>query len=223
MDFRSPCRPVNASVKRMKIIWIASLTVALAFIALPLNSMAAEKKAAPGPGEPIPSTKTFFLEGVKTEADVKAVTAAAMKVKSVNAVVDLTPASGFANISFDHRAITHQQIAQGIMDAGAFRVSFKFVVPDYGKDGNEAKVDAVFARFAKLVAIEPLDKAKNLFVARFLPFTPAPGQPLGAGFNFGHIAHPIGDPAPKGLALRIQQVSEGSLARPAAAKKKAKE
>lgn len=207
----------------MKNTWLAPLTAVLAFIALSGGAIAAEKKAAPGPNEPMPSTKTFFIEGVKTEADVKAVTTAAMKVKSVNAVVDLTPASGFANISFDHHAITHQQIAQAIMDAGAFKVSFRFVIPDYGKEGNAAKVDAVFARFAKLVAIEPLDKAKNLFVARFLPFTPAPGQPLGTGFNFGHIAHPVGDPAPKGLALRIQQVSDGSLARPAAAKKKAKE
>jgi hypothetical protein len=101
-------------------------------------------------------------------------------------------------------------------------VSFKFIAPDYGNEGNAAKMDAVFARFAKLVAIEPLDRAKNLFVIRFLPFIPAPGQPQGMGFNFGHIAHPIIDPAPKGMALRLQQVAEGSLARPAGAKKKAK-
>lgn len=182
----------------------------------------AEKKAAPGPNEPVPSQRTFFIEGVKTEAEVKVITAAAMKVKSVNRVVDLTPTSGFANISFDHHAVTHQQIAQAIADAGPFKVSFRFIVPDYGKGGNAAKIDAVFAKVAKLVQIEPLDRAKQLFVIRFLPFQPEPGKPMGTGFNFGHIAHPIIDPAPKGMGLRIQQVNEGSLARPAAGKKKAK-
>ena len=203
--------------------WIVSLGVAFAFVALPWIASAAEKKAAPGPNEPVPSTRTFFVDGVKSDADVKAIIAAASRVKSVDAVVDLTPTSGFANISFDHHAVTHQQIAQAIMDAGAFKVSFKFVVADYAKDGNAPKMDAVFARFAKLVSIEPLDRTKGSFVIRFLPFKPEPGKPLGMGFNFGHIAHPIIDPAPKGMALRIQQVAEGSLAKPTETpKKKAK-
>jgi copper chaperone CopZ len=176
----------------------------------------AAKKAAPGPNEPSPSTRTFFIEGVKSEADVQAIGAAVRRVKSVTAVDDLTPTSGFANISFDHHAVTHQQIAQAIADAGAFQVSFRFIVPDYGKDGNAAKIEAVFARFSRLVAIAPLDRERNLFVIRFLPFTPAPGQPQGMGFNFGHIAHPIIDPAPKGMGLKIQQVAAGSLAKPAA-------
>jgi copper chaperone CopZ len=202
---------------------LGSWVVALAMLVLPLAA-AAPKKQAAGPNDPVPSTRTFFIDGVKTDADVKAITAAAMQVKSVDAVAELTPASGFANISFDHRAVTHQQIAQAIRDAGAYQVSFKFLVPDYAKEGNAAKIDAVFARVAKRVKIEPLDREKGSFVLRFLPFTPEPGQPLGTGFNFGHIAHPIVDPAPKGMGLRIQQVSAGSLARPAAAaKKKAKQ
>lgn len=203
--------------------WFVFLGVAVAVVTLPLRAAVAAKKAAPGPGEPAPSTRTFFIEGVRSDADVKAVVAAASQVKSVNAVVDLTPASGFANISFDHHAVTHQQIAQAIADAGAFKVSFKCNVPDYAKDGNAPKIDAVFARFARWVSIEPIEREKGLFVIRFLPFKPEPGKPQGMGFNFGHIAHPIADPAPKGMGLRIQPVAEGSLARPAqAAKKKGK-
>ncbi len=202
--------------------WFLSFA-AVFVLALPPVRAAAARKAAPGPNEPSPSSRTFFIEGVKSDADVQAIVAAASKAKSVTAVVDLTPTSGFANIAFDHHAVTHQQIAQAIADAGAFQVSFKFIVPDYAKEGNAAKIDAVFARFAKLVTIAPLDREKNLFVIRFLPFRPQPGQPLGMGFNFGHIAHPIIDPAPKGMGLRLQQVAEGSLARPApAAKKKGK-
>jgi copper chaperone CopZ len=206
--------------------FLRTFTAVLALIAtLALTTRAAAPKAKPGPKDPAPSTRTFFIEGVKSAADVQAVTAAASKVNTVSNVVDLTPASGFANISFDHHAVTHQQIAQAIADAGPFKVSFKFLVPDYAKDAETAKkMDAVFARFAKSVSIEALDKAKGLFVIRFLPFTPGPaGQPLANGFNFGHIAHPIIDPAPKGMGLRIQQVAEGSLAKEtAAAKKKGK-
>ncbi len=189
------------------------------------EAIAAAPKAKPGPKDYVASARTFFIEGVKSDADVKAIIAAASKVNTVSNIVDLTPTSGFANISFDHHSITHQQIAQAIADAGPFKVSFKFLVPDYAKDAETAgKMDAVFARFAKNVSIEPLDKAKGLFVIRFLPFTPGPaGQPLANGFNFGHIAHPVIDPAPKGMGLRIQQVAEGSLAKEnAAPKKKAK-
>lgn len=190
-----------------------------------LQTLAAAPKAKPGPKDYSAAARTFFIEGVKSDADVKAIIASASKVNTVSNIVDLTPSSGFANISFDHHSITHQQIAQAIADAGPFKVSFKFLVPDYAKDDNAAKMDAVFARFAKNVAIEPLDKAKGLFVIRFLPFKPGTaGQPLANGFNFGHIAHPVIDPAPKGMGLRIQQVAEGSLAKEtaAAAKKKAK-
>lgn len=216
---RRRAQPASMSIPRT----IVSLGAAFAVMILPWIASAAEKKAAPGPNEPSPSSRTFYIDGMKSDADVKAITAAASKVKSVTGVVDLTPTSGFANISFDHHAVTHQQIAQSIMDAGPFKVSFKFVVPDYPKGDNAAKMDAIFGRFAKLVSIEPIDRTKGSFVIRFLPFAPEPGKPLGMGFNFGHIAHPIIDPAPKGMALRIQQLSEGSLAKPAdGGKKKAK-
>lgn len=200
---------------------IAFLALAC-FVAQP--SFAAEAKKKPGPKDYAPSTRTFYLEGVRSAADVAAITAAAAKVHTVSNIVDLTPASGFANISFDHHVVTHQQIAQAIMDSGPFKVSFKFTVPDYSRDAETAaKMDAVFARFAKHVAIEPLDKAKGLFVIRFLPFKPGPaGQPLANGFNFGNIAHPIIDPAPKGMGLRIVQSAEGSLAQQTAAAAAAK-
>ncbi len=200
--------------------WVHLLCSVIAIAALPTPNIAVEKKAAPGPNEPAPSTRTFFIKGVSSNAAVTAITAAVATVRSVNKVVDLTPSSGFANISFDHHAVTHQQIAQAITDAGTFEVSFKFVVPDYPTGGNAAKMDAVFARFANLVKIVPLDAAKGVFEIQFLPFKTEPGKPLGQGFNFGHIAHPIIDPAPKGMGLRIQQVSAGSLARPAVAAKK---
>jgi len=217
------------SLRTMKSLLSLMGIALLVIAALDSNSLnAAEAKKKAGPKDYVASTRTFYIEGVRSAADVQAINAAAAKVNTVSNIVDLTGSSGFANISFDHHAVTHQQIAQAILDAGPFKVSFKFTVPDYSRDAEtSAKMDAVFARFAKHVAIEPLDKAKGLFVIRFLPFTPAPaGQPLANGFNFGNIAHPIIDPAPKGMGLRIIQSAEGSLAQQtaatAAAKKKKK-
>ncbi len=223
-----PRRAAAGSLRAMRSPLSVTGIVLLALAIFGTNFLnAAEAKKKPGAKGPVPSTRTFYIEGVRSAADVQVITAAAAKVNTVSNIVDLTASSGFANISFDHHAVTHQQIAQAILDAGPFKVSFKFTVPDYSRDAETAaKMDAVFARFAKHVAIEPFDKAKGLFVIRFLPFKPAPaGQPLANGFNFGHIAHPIVDPAPKGMGLRIVQSAEGSLAKQtatAAAKKKQK-
>ena len=204
-------------------IWITCCT-ALICLLTGNPTDAADAKKKPGATDYAASSRTFYIDGVRSAADVQAITAAASKVSTVSNIVDFTVSSGYANISFDHHAVTHQQIAQAILDAGAFTVSFRFTVPDYSRDAETAtKMDEIFARFAKHVAIEPVDKGRGLFVIRFLPFTPgAPGDRMAKGFNFGHIAHPIIDPAPKGMALRIVQSAEGSLQRPAspASKKK---
>jgi hypothetical protein len=193
----------------------------LLLLAVSAPTFAAEPKAKPGPNDPAPSTRTFFIEGTKTDADVKAATAAAMKVPTVNKVEDLTPTSGFANISFDHHGVTHQQIAQGIADAGPYKVTFRFAVTDYDKDENAVKVEKVFERVKDLVRIEATDRAKGLFTIHFLPLKLDPSAPGGKGFNFGMLAHPIGDPAPKGLGLKIRQIAEGSLAAQTPGPKKA--
>jgi copper chaperone CopZ len=205
----------------MKNLLLHSLLSTTLLLSPASPAFAAEPKAKPGPGDPSPSTRTFFIEGVKTAEDVKTVTAAAMKVQTVNKVEDLTPSSGYANISFDHHGVTHQQIAQGIADAGAYKVTFRFAVADYGKDDNAAKVDKVFDRVKELVRIEATDKAKGLFTIHFLPLKQDPSTPRGKGFNFGMLAHPIGDPAPKGLGLQIRQIAEGSLAAQAPGPRKA--
>jgi hypothetical protein len=119
-----------------------------------------------------------------------------MKVKSVTKVDQLTPTSGLASVSFDHHAVTHQQIAQAIADAGAFKVSFRFIIPAYA--ANAEKVDAIFAKVKDEVQIEATNKEKGEFVLRFLPLKAGQAGPHGIGFNFGKIGHPITDPAPKG-------------------------
>lgn len=177
---------------------------------------AAAPAKKPGPNEPSPQTRTFFIDGVKSAADVQAITDSVLKVKSVTKVDQLTPASGFANISFDHHAVTHQQIAQAIADAGSFQASFRFVIPDYA--ANAEKIDAIFAKVKQQVQITPTDREKGEFTLRFLPLKQSPPGPHGAGFNFGRIGHPLCDPPPKGLGLKMRTISGGVAKTPATKK-----
>lgn len=183
--------------------WLSAVAILVAGSVL--AAPAAKKK--PGPTEPLPQTRTFFIDGVKTEADVKAITEAAMKVTSVTKVDKLTPESGFANISFDHHAVTHQQIAQAIADAGPFQVTFRFAVPQYA--AHAEALDAIFAKVKDQVDIQPTNKENGEFVLRFLPLK------SGKGFNLGRIGHPIADAPPKGLGLKIISVSKPASKAPA--------
>lgn len=166
--------------------------------------LAAPGPKKPGANEPAPQTRTFYIDRVKTPADVKAITDAVMKVKSVAKVDGLTPDSGYANISFDHHAVTHQQIAQAIADAGNFQVSFRFTISGYSE--NAEKIDAIFARVKDQVEIQAINKYSGEFVLRFLPLKAGTPGPHGIGFNLGKIGHPISDPPPLGLGLKIRPI-----------------
>jgi copper chaperone CopZ len=182
--------------------------------------LAAAPAKQPDPNEPMPQTRTFFIDGVKSEADVKAITDAVMKVKSVTKVDQLTPISGYANISFDHHAVTHQQIAQAIADAGPFRTTFRFVIPDYA--AHPQQVDAIFAKVKDEVQIEATNKEKGEFTLRFLSLVASQPGPHGIGFNLGQILHPISDPKPQGLGLKMVPVSSNAAKQPVAKKAVAK-
>lgn len=181
------------------------------------SALAAEPAKKPGPNEPSPQTRTFFIEGVQSAADVDAITKSVTKVKSVTAVEQLTASNGYANISFDHHAVTHQQIAQAIADAGSFRVTFRFTIPEYA--ANADKIDAIFAKVKDEVEIVATDKSKGEFTLKFLPLKQGEPGPHGNGFNLGKIGHPVMDPPPKGLGLKMLSVQ--NLAAKAPAKKTA--
>jgi copper chaperone CopZ len=175
----------------------------------PINA-APPATATPGPNDPSPQTRTFFIEGVKSDPDVKVIMDSVMKVKSVTKVEGLSSSSGLANISFDHHAVTHQQIAQAIADAGPFKASFRFSIPEYA--ANAEKIDALFAKLKDEVTIDYTNKEKGEFTLHFLPLKSGESGPHGTGFNFGKIGHPITDPSPKGLGLKMTSVTSASTA-----------
>lgn len=184
----------------MRIVRPACL-VGLLFAAL---GAGAPEKPASGPAEykPHPATITFYIDGMTCEGCAACIAEAVKKVPSVTAVEIPGPKEGYARVSFDTHRSSYHQVAQAIAKAG-YKPSLRFQIPDYAKGENTAKVDAVFQRLSDRVTIETVDRAEGKFVLRFLPLEVDPKLERPQGFNGGHLGHPIHDPAPKGLALKI--------------------
>ena len=189
--------------------------------ALALTASAAEKPAV----TPHPTTLTFFISNVECDTCVANITESIRKVKSVTKVEKLTPQSGYANVSFDSHADSYHQIAQAITDATPehgkkYAATMKLRVPDYAKDDNAAKVDAIFAKSKDFVKVEATNKEKGEFLMSFLPLTVDAKKTGPQGWNGGRFGHPIHDAPPKGLGLAFSIVREGAPAGKAAPKKK---
>lgn len=176
---------------------------------------AAPKAAAKAPDRkpPSPLTVTFLIGGIRDDKCVEAVNAAVKKVESVTDVTGLSVKTGYTAVGFDQHAVTLHQIAQAITDAGAalgrpYQVSTKIRVPEYNDGDNAGKIDAIFAKHAAFVKIEPLDKAEGVFVIRFLPLKYDSAKGGRQGFNAGWLRHPINDTPPKGLGLKLIHLHE---------------
>ncbi len=192
---------------------LLSLTIALIAAA---SLEAAEKK----PVEPHPTTQTYYISNVTSDQEVTRISEALQKVKSFANIKDLTPKTGYGNISFDSHVNSFHEIAQAIADAGPqnakkHEVTMKLRVPDYAKGDNAAKVDEVFAKQKADVTVECVDKTKGEFVLHFLPLKVDATKQGPQGFNGGKFGHPIHDPAPNGLGLVFSIVREGVPKAPA--------
>jgi hypothetical protein len=124
---------------------------------------------------------------------------------------------GVVNIAFDTHVSSAHQIAQAVAEAfplhgKPYEATLRIRVPEYGKDGNAAKIDAVFAKRKEWVRIEVMDKEKGEFAIHFLPLTVDKAKPGPQGWNPGHFGHAIHDPAPKGLGLPFSLVKQGPAA-----------
>lgn len=152
-------------------------------------------------------TYTFYIEGIRTERDVEIVKQAVSALHDVTAITELTPMSAFANITSDHKQVTHQEIAEAIAKAGPYRASLRVEIPEYAKFARE--IDAIFHATSHATIIKATGEEPHEFTIWFKPIEP--GQ---KGFNLGDVGHPIVDPPPKGLGLKWRRVTAGTLARP---------
>lgn len=162
---------------------------------------------------PQPVTLKFLISGMECGGCTAMITQSLEQVKGISGI-DLEIIGGCGNISFDPRVASAHQVAQAIADAlpvhgKPFAAALRFRVPEYAKDGNSAKVDAVFARWKDSVDVEMVDRANGEFIAHFLPLKIDEKKPGPQGWNPGHFVHAIHDPAPKGLGLAFALVGDG--------------
>ncbi|MBI5774787.1 MAG: heavy-metal-associated domain-containing protein [Verrucomicrobia bacterium] len=185
---------------------------------LVFTATAAEKKAF----VPHPVTATFYISNVQCGSCVDAVAESVKRVKSATDV-KMQPGDGYAQISFDTHVSSYHQIAQAIAEAAPvhgdkYVPTLRMSVPDYAKGDNAAKVDAVFAKSKDQVKVIAKNREKGEFEIQFLPLKVDAAKEGPQGWNAGKFGHPVGDPAPKGLGLKLLVKREGQPA-PAAKKK----
>jgi copper chaperone CopZ len=121
---------------------------------------------------PLSVTRTFYVTGVECGACVYLVQLAASECKGVlRADVEQT-ADSYANVTFDPRLVSEQQIAQSIRGAmslhGApYLARLKIRVAEYAK--HAAAMGLLFEQWRELVQCEVLDAAKGELMVHLLP------------------------------------------------------
>jgi len=155
---------------------------------------------------------------VDSEPGAAAIIASVKKVKSVTDV-KLKPGDRFAQVSFDTHAVTHHQIAQAIADAASpggkpHVVSIRRNVPAYAEGSNAVKVDAIFAQAKDYFKVITRNREKGEFEFEFLPLKVDPSKEGLQGWSGMTTGHALADPAPKGLGLKWQVVTEGQPMQP---------
>lgn len=185
------------------------LITAAGFI-LALSTLAAEPPKEPEK----PVTLTFYITGMECPGCAYNVTNSLNDVKGfVEARID-SLLDGYANITFDdHKASVHQ-IAHAVAEAyplhgKPYDAALKIRVPDYAKGDNEARVNGALSKLKDAIAVIVEDKSKGLLLVRFQPLALKEKVAGPQGVDVAHILGLIRDPAPKGLGLAAELVSEG--------------
>ena len=168
-----------------------------------------------GPGfasesNPNSVTLTFYVAGVECISCVDVVCRNLSEVKGV-VKVDMTQSfDPYANITFDPKLVSAQQIAQLIVEAPPlhgkpYEPTLRLHIPDYAKAGNAAKVDDVFARQKDMIEVVTIDKAKGEFVLHFLPMNEAEMKKGPRGWNPGPFERAL----KTGLGMKFSFEEEG--------------
>lgn len=179
-----------------------------------LGLRAAEPDKDTAPYAPHTPTLIYYLSGAESPKDAEAIIAAVHQLKSVSRV-DCNRTRSYVQVRFDSHVVSYHEVAQAIAAAGTslgkkYDPRLKLTVPAYALAGNTAKVDELFAgkRLNQRVTLEPVDKAKGVFLVHFLPLKTDPAETGPQGFNGGHLNHPLHDPPPRGLGLECRYAAD---------------
>ena len=184
----------------------------LTALGLLLAFPAVAAEPAQEPNKPV--TMTFYITGLECAGCAYNVTNSLNDVKGfVDARID-SLLDGYANITFDERKATVHQIAQAVASAyplhgKAYDASLKLRIPDYAKGDNATRVETALAKLKTSISLIIEDKAKGLLHIRFQPLALKENASGPQGTTLAQIQSLIRDPAPTGLGLACELVSEG--------------
>lgn len=113
-------------------------------------------------------TYSFFLSGVECPSCVYSVWQSLQGIKGISDVNAQQRLDSFATVTFDPQLVSVHRIAQAVSEAWPlhgkpYLASLTLQVPDYNKNGNAAKADAIFAAQKPWVKIEVLDAKRGEF------------------------------------------------------------
>ncbi len=163
--------------------------------------------------KPKPTTLTFYVGGVECPSCVYSVNYSISQLKSVSDVTAGQFIENYANVTFDPKVVSIHQIAQAVTEAAPLHgvpyvATMKLFIPDYAKEQNSRKVDALFARWKALVEVETVDRAAGEFILRFQPLKFDEKKPGPQGFKHEELLQALQSPAPQGLGLKVRLVEE---------------
>lgn len=156
---------------------------------------------------PQPVTRTFYVSGVECGSCVYAVQQSVTETKGVADVTVVQLIDSIANVTFDPKVVSDQQIAQAVREAYPlhgmpYLATLKLRMPGYAK--NAAKVDDMFAAWKQSVKMEVADKAKGQLVVHFLPLEGDARKAAPQGWSLALLTEAV-----KGLGLNFELENEG--------------
>ena len=177
-------------------------------------SFAACLIAADNPeSKPKLTTLTFYVTGVECPGCVYSVNYSISQLKSVSDVTAGQFIENYANVTFDPKVVSIHQIAQAVTEAAPlhgvpYQATMKLFIPDYAKEQNSRKVDALFARWKALVEVETVDRASGEFLIHFQPLKMDAKKAGPQGLTLDELTSALHEPAPKGLGMSFRLAKE---------------
>lgn len=178
----------------------------LALICFSAAALFAGEPAAP---KPQTTTLTFFVSGTECPSCAYMVGTSINAVKGVSDVDVHQGTESQVFVTFDPQAATVHQIAQAVADSiglhgKPYEATLKLRIPDYTKDGNAARVDALFARHKQWIDVITEDRPAGQFILRFHPLKADARKPGPQGWDIAALTRALSAPAPAGLGLSFQ-------------------
>ncbi len=152
---------------------------------------------------------TFYLSGVECQGCAYSVNNAISQLKGVGEVVSGQWVDDFVNVTFDPRVVSVHQLAHAVSDATAlhgvpYQAFLKLTFPDYAREGNARKVDALLQGWSDWAEIEVFDRSKGRFALKFRPLKPGLQAGGPQGLSLEKIIEAATAPVPRGIGLRLE-------------------